>query len=428
MNLIGEHIDYNGLPVLPMALDRAVRIDFKPVDDPVVRLGSTAPGCEPFELRLDRPIERARQGDWSNYVRVAAWGLAKRGGPLAAGASGPGGPRAPLRGFEGQIDSSVPIASGLASSSALVVAVALALLEANDATIPPLRLAETMAKAERLTGPRGGGMDQAACLCGVAGHAVRIDFDPLRATPVPIPAGWRWIVASSLARAQKSREAMEAYNTRARECREALNQLLADPSFRRTAAAGASATAGASPREADWSYRQLIRAFGTSELLDRAVRAVGPELFPRFRHVVTEGRRVTEAQRAMAEGRMEEFGSLMIASHESLRDDYEVSTPALDEIVSVALDAGAAGARLTGAGFGGCAVVLCSERTVPAVAEALTTRFHAERRRQGRLHHQQRLHHQGRLHDPLQGDCALQDAVFEARPSAGARVVENGRC
>ena len=410
-----------------MALDRAVRIDFKPMDEPVVRLGSTAPGCEPFELRLDRPIERARQGDWSNYVRAAAWGLAKWGGPLAAGASGPGGPRAPLRGFEGQVESSVPVASGLASSSALVVAVALALLEANDATIPPLRLAETMAKAERLTGPQGGGMDQAACLCGVAGHAIRIDFDPLRATPVPIPAGWRWIVASSLARAQKSREAMEAYNTRARECREALGQLLADPSFWRTAAASSGATAGASaaavasPRRADWSYWQLIRAFGTSELLDRAVRAVGPELFPRFRHVVTEGRRVIEAQRAMAEGRMEEFGSLMVASHESLRDDYEVSTPALDEIVSVALDAGAAGARLTGAGFGGCAVVLCSERTAPAVAEALTARFHAEHRRQGRLHHQERLHH------PLQGDCALQDAVFVARPSAGARVVEHGR-
>lgn len=436
VNLIGEHIDYNGLPVLPMALDRAVRIDFKPVDEPVVRLGSAAPGCKPFELRLDRPIERARQGDWSNYVRAAAWGLAKWGGPLVAGASGPGAPgerrrsrgwptpgfEAPLRGFEGQVDSSVPIASGLASSSALVVAVALALLEANDATVPPLRLAETMAKAERLTGPQGGGMDQAACLCGVAGHAVRIDFDPLRTTPVPIPAGWRWIVASSLARAQKSREAMEAYNTRARECREALDQLLADSSFRRTATAGAatagasaSTAASASARRTDWSYRRLIRAFGTSELLDRAVRAVGPELLPRFRHVVTEGRRVTEAQRAMAKGRMEEFGGLMVASHESLRDDYQVSTPALDEIVSVALDAGAAGARLTGAGFGGCAVVLCSERTAPAVEEALTARFHAERRSHGRLH------------DPFQDDCALQDAVFVARPSAGARVVEHGR-
>ena len=432
MNLIGEHIDYNGLPVLPMALDRAVRIDFKPVGEPVVRLGSTAPGCEPFELRLDRPIERARQGDWFNYVRAAAWGLAKWGEPLAAGASGPGAPgerrrsrgwptpgfKAPLRGFKGQVDSSVPIASGLASSSALVVAVALALLEANDAAIPPLRLAEMMAKAERLTGPQGGGMDQAACLCGVAAHAVRIDFDPLRTNPVPIPAGWRWIVASSLVRAQKSREAMEAYNTRARECREALRQLLADSSFRRTATAGSGATAGTSAgaRRDNWSYRQLIRTFGTSELLDRAVRAVGPDLLPRFRHVVTEGRRVTEAQQAMAKGRMEEFGSLMVASHESLRDDYEVSTPALDEIVSVALDAGAAGARLTGAGFGGCAVVLCSEQTAPAVEEALTARFHAECRRHGRLH------------DPFQGAYALHDAVFVARPSAGARVVEFGQC
>ena len=415
VNLVGEHIDYNGLAVLPMAVDRAVRIDFEPVDEPVVRLGSTAPGCKPFELRLDRPIGRARKGDWSNYVRAAAWGLAGWGGTPPVDGSGAGpkpsderrrcrdsltpGAGRPLRGFDGQVDSNVPIASGLASSSALVVATALALLEANDAALPPLHLAETMAKAERFTGPQGGGMDQAACLCGVADHAIRIDFDPLRTTPVLVPADWRWIVASSLVRAQKSREAMEGYNTRTRECREALDRLLADASFRRAGG------------EAGWSYRQLIRAFETTELLDRAARSVGPRLLPRFRHVVTEGRRVTEAQRAMVEGRMREFGGLMVASHESLRDDYQVSTPALDEIVTVALDAGAAGARLTGAGFGGCAVVLCSERTAPTVAEALTAWSHAQRRRNGMPD------------NPLEGGGPLRDAVFCTRPADGARVV-----
>lgn len=399
VNLVGEHIDYNGLAVLPMAVDRAVRIDFEPVDEPVVRLGSTAPGCEPFELRLDRPIERARKGDWSNYVRAAAWGLAGWGGTPPVDGSGCDTLAGPLRGFTGHVDSSLPIASGLASSSALVVATALALLEANDAALPPLHLAETMAKAERFTGPQGGGMDQAACLCGVAGHAIRIDFDPLRTTPVPVPAGWRWIVVSSLVRAQKSREAMEGYNTRTRECREALARLLADASFRRAG------------DEAGWSYRQLTRAFETSELLDRAARSIGPRLLPRFRHVVTEGRRVIEAQRAMAKGRMKEFGGLMVASHESLRDDYQVSTPALDEIVSVALDAGAAGARLTGAGFGGCAVVLCSERTAPTVAEALTAWSHAQR------------HRNGMLHNPPRDGGPMRDAVFCTRPSDGARVV-----
>ena len=388
VNLIGEHIDYNGLPVLPMALDRAVRIDFATLDEPVVRLTSAAPGCEPTEFRLDRPVVRALQGDWSNYVRAAAWGLVENKGPLEACDRS-------LRGIEGQVDSDLPVASGLASSSALVVAGALALLKANDVEVAPLDLAALTARAEQFTGVRGGGMDQAACLCGVAGHALRIDFDPLRTTPVPMPDDWRWIVASSLAPAEKSRGAMAAYNARTRECSEALAQVVA-----------ALPSGGAPSR----SYRALTGAFPVDELLDRAARAVGPRLLPRFRHVVTERRRVEEAQRAMAEARIDEFGALMVQSHRSLRDDYEVSTPALDEIVSIALDAGAAGARLTGAGFGGCAIVLCSRRAAPTVAEALTARFYAKRR-------ERRL-----LDDPPFGAVPPSEPIFEARPSAGARV------
>ena len=193
VNLIGEHTDYNGLPVFPIAIDRDVRIEFTVTDNPVVRLDSPLARFDPFTFQLKRPIEAARQGDWSNYVRAAARGLLEHGVPLE-------------RGIEGTVYGDVPIASGLSSSSALVVASALALLKANGMAVggegvarpavaapalSRLELAALMARAERFVGLEGGGMDQAACLHGVAGHALRIEFEPLRVTPVAVPEGWR---------------------------------------------------------------------------------------------------------------------------------------------------------------------------------------------------------------------------------------------
>ena len=375
VNLIGEHTDYNGLPVLPIAIDRDVRVAFRVTDDAVVRLDSPSARFAPFEFRLDRPIEAADQGDWSNYVRAAARGLPEYGVPLE-------------RGVEGWVTGDVPIASGLSSSSALVVASALALLKANGVevgrdtgpapTISRLELAALMARAERFVGLEGGGMDQAACLHGREAHALRIDFDPLRVTPVPVPEGWRWVVASSLVRAEKSGGAREAYNERARQCREAL------------AAVGAP------------TYRDLVAVDDLDGLLRHTRPVLAPVLFRRFRHVVTEGHRVGLAERAMREGDILHSGDLMVRSHESLRGDYEVSTDELDAIVTVALEAGAAGARLTGAGFGGCAVALCDDSTVAPVMEALAARFY----------------------EPRLGRPPTRDMMFAAKPSGGARVEE----
>ena len=357
VNLIGEHTDYNGLPVLPIAIDRAVRVDFRVVGDAMVRLASAVARFAPLTFQLKRPIEAADQGDWSNYVRAAARGLMGHGIELR-------------RGIEGTVSGDVPIASGLSSSSALVVASALALLKANgvevggvvgggavavpggpvadrlagkpagssrgleesagrdEQAISRLELAALLARAERFVGLEGGGMDQAACLHGVEGHALRIEFEPLRVTPVAVPDGWRWVVASSLARAEKSAGAREAYNARARECREAV--------------------AGVGD-----GYRDLVAEPDLDGVARRARGVLSPVLFRRFRHVVSEGRRVGLAEEAMRNGDMGRFGKLMVQSHRSLRDDYEVSTADLDEMVGIALQAGAAGARLTGAGFGG---------------------------------------------------------------------------
>ncbi|MCY3600043.1 MAG: galactokinase [Gemmatimonadetes bacterium] len=343
INLIGEHIDYNGLPVLPMALDRHVHLDFEALGHGTVELeGDSVHGS--FAFRLDRATESAPRGHWSNYVRAAARGLLDHGVELR-------------RGIRGTVTGTVPVAEGLSSSSALVVASALALLHANEARVEALELAALLARAERYVGLQGGGMDQAASLCGKEGHALRIDFEPLRVTPVPVPEGWRWVVASSLTRAEKAGAVRELYNERRAQCAEALE------------------------RVGRKSWLEVVEPDQDefASILTGARKSLPLTLSRRFRHVASEGRRVIEAERALRGDNMAAFGRLMNASHASLRDDFGVSTQALDEIVGVARDAGAAGARLTGAGFGGCAVALCSANEAKGVIEALIDRFYAPR-------------------------------------------------
>ena len=165
---------------------------------------------------------------------------------------------------------------------------------------------------------------------------------------------------------------------------------------------GESRDTGMSVRaeDAPTSYSDLVARGGLEVLIAGVRPLLSPGLLRRFRHVVTEGLRVAQAEDAMRAGEIGRFGELMVASHESLRSDYEVSTPALDEIVEIALGAGAAGARLTGAGFGGCAVALCDERTVRAVMDALAARFYA----------------------PRLGGPPGRDVMFAVRPSGGAGV------
>lgn len=370
VNLIGEHTDYNGLPVLPMAIQRRITLLARPTRGPRVRIASRQAGYEPRAFELAEEIEPFAPGDWGNYPKAAGRALARELGELA--------------GFDGVVDSDLPVASGLSSSSALVVACALALLRANDRDLEPLRLAALMAAGERYVGLRGGGMDQAVCLAGREDAALRIDFEPLEVNLCPVPDGWRFIVADSLVEAPKSAGARETYNRRTEECREALAQ-------------AARHLDVAAP-----SYRILMRRFSVEELLQVAESDLDEVLSKRFRHVVTEGARVEAAQRALREADPERFGRLMGASHRSLREDYEVSTAELDALVEIAHAAGAAGARLTGAGMGGCALALTTADRVRGVLTALVDRFYTER--------------------PLDGE--LEDHLFVAHPSAGASVQE----
>jgi galactokinase len=373
VNLIGEHIDYCGLPVFPMAIQRSVRIAFDARADREVQLANRDPAFTASTFTLTQHIPPAHPGDWGNYARAAAQALAQR--------------FPHLHGVDALVESDLPIAAGLSSSSALVVAMALAILHANGVSMAPLELMDLLARGERYVGTAGGGMDQSIILGAQAGCASRIDFHPLRLTPTPVPADWQFIVAWSMVHAEKSGAVGQQYNERPRQADEA----------RRLVAARLG-------HAEDTSYPALLAAAPVATLLERAGTTLSGVLSKRFRHVVTEGARVRQAEAAMARGDLAAFGLLLDASHQSLRDDYEVSHPELDQLVALAREAGAVGARLTGAGFGGSIVALCLAERAPRVMTALRERFYA----------------------PRGAAADVGRYMFAAEPSAGAEVLTPG--
>jgi len=371
VNLIGDHIDYAGLPVLPMAIQRWATALVRPRDDRTVRLVNADSRFTPRSWQLDPGVSPWPAGDWGNYVKAAACHLERRFGAA--------------RGFDAAFASTLPIASGLSSSSAMVIAGALCAATAAGLDIGALALAEELAEAERYVGTRGGGMDQAVCLAAEAGAALLVGFDPLAVEPVPIPCSWRFVIASSLVRAEKSSGARAEYNLRREQVEEAL--------------AWVGRALGASG-EGQLTFRDLLSRHSAAELIGTAERTLAELPLRRFRHVVTESDRVARAVTALRDADAAAFGRLMVGSHASLRDDFAVSRSELDAIVELALGAGARGARLTGAGFGGSAVVLADADSVDAVMDVLRERFYAPR--------------------GASGD--LLDELFVAEPSAGASV------
>ena len=356
INLLGEHTDYNGLPVLPVAIDRSIRIAFDARDDASLSVANADARRPPLRFEAARDVPPGPPGDWGNYVRAAVQGVARAFEPTSP------------RGGDWLVAGDVPVAAGLASSSALVVASALAFLTANDLAPPKLELAELLAAAERYVGTQGGGMDQAASLLGEAGRALRIDFFPLRTRPVPLPEGATLVACHSLVPAAKALGAREAYNSRVSECRAACRL------FERALDTRPLANLG-----------ELVALFperGADELLDALARRAthdGGAALRRARHVLTEAARVERGERRLARGDLEGFGREMFASHASCRDDYEVSAPELDELVELAGEAGALGARLTGAGFGGCTVNLLRAADSESFLEELDRRFYGPR-------------------------------------------------
>jgi galactokinase len=350
VNLIGEHIDYNGLAVLPMAIQRRVTLLFRPRGDPIVRVANTEKEYSTRSFAMGETIEPYPEGDWGNYLKAAAQGLARQFGGLS--------------GFDAVLTSDIPVASGLSSSSALTVATAMPLVEVNHFEADRTMLAELLARAERYVGTESGGMDHAVCLGASEGAALRVEFEPLRMTAAPIPNRLAIVVASSLVRAEKAGAVRNIYNRRTTECRDALDAVLG--------------------KVKGWkkidSYSALLAKFDAAELVELGDTVLDGDLRRRFRHVVSEATRVSRMEAALAAGNVSEVGQLLNESHASLRDDYDVSTKELDELTELAATGGASGARLTGAGLGGCIIAACPPDGAEALMESLIETFYQPRR------------------------------------------------
>ena len=321
VNLIGEHVDYNGGPVLPIALEHRALVSLSLRTDRLVRLSSRQ-DPQVWEGDVDT-LEPGRVHGWAGYAAGVLWAL-RRGGHE-------------LPGVDLLVDGRVPLGAGLSSSASLTCAVALAVAELADLVIPGGThtdtgrrvLAQLCVTAENdFTGAPTGGMDQAVVMRARPGHAVLLDCSTFDAEHLPVPHDAEILVVDT-----RSHHSLVdgRYGGRRETCERAAHLL------------GVRDLAALDPDH-------LVQDLAT--LPDQELRAA-------VRHVVTEVQRVSDVVGRLRAGRMLEAGPTLLASHASLRDDFAVSTPELDLVVSSAVAAGAAGARMTGGGFGGSAVVLC---------------------------------------------------------------------
>ncbi|MHB1244497.1 MAG: galactokinase [Gaiellaceae bacterium] len=323
-NLIGDHTDYNDGFVLPVAIDLGCTVRARPRTDGVVRLRS---------LDVEGEVELAADGStlpgdvpqpWGRYAAGVVGTLAERGRPAV--------------GIDAVISSTIPLGAGLSSSAALEVALALALCDAAGLELPRVELALACQQAEQVaTGVPCGIMDQLASLAGRHNHALLIDCRTLEVEPIRLPPRLAVLIVHS----GVSRELVDSAYAERRE-----------------------------------SCATIAALLGVPALRDATPGQVADE--PRARHVVSENARVLEAARALEDGDVDALGPLLDASHQSLRDDFEVSTPELDALVKALRDAGALGARLTGAGFGGCVVGLAGRDAADRIVETAAGRYWAQ--------------------------------------------------
>ncbi len=302
VNLIGEHTDYNGGFVLPCAIDKRVAV--------AIGHGEMQIYSADFQERC--LLHEKREGSWADYPSAVVWAMKERGFDIQS--------------FQGAFAGDVPLGSGLSSSAAIEAAIAIALDALFNLEVEKKYLAVVCQHAENaFVGVNSGIMDQYASLLCKAGTALLIDCRSLEAKPIPLnlaEADLTLLICDT----HVSRElGATGYNERRQVCERAAHTL------------------------------------GVRELRDahlKDLEKLSGEELKRARHVITENERVLEAVQALQKQDFGAFGRLMYASHWSLRDDYEVSIPELDAFVEIAIQSSALGARLTGAGFGGCALAL----------------------------------------------------------------------
>lgn len=359
VNLIGEHTDYNGGLCLPFALPHRtyVAASRAPQSDPDrVRLVSAQEdGLRELDLAEVAP---GTVSGWPSYVAGIAWALREAGHEVS--------------GFDLAVDSCVPYGSGLSSSAALQCAVAVALdalfglglagTEGAPDDHGRSQLVRACIRAEnQIAGANTGGMDQSISLRARAGHAMELDCRDNSVRQVPFDLTARGLALLVIDTKAEHAHADGQYAARRADCERAA-QLLGVGTLREI-----------DPADLDDALARLASGAGRTDDGSGSAEA----LVRRVRHVVTEIARVQEFVDLLEADRIGEVGPAMDASHQSLRDDYEVSCRELDLAVESARSAGALGARMTGGGFGGSAIALVSEAAVPAVAAAVADAFAA---------------------------------------------------
>lgn len=348
VNLIGEHTDYNDGFVLPFAIPHRTVAAVGTRDDRRIRVASTF-ADEPVEVSLDdldelfpTPTGTApRVPEWAAYPLGVAWALRQADGVSASAATGTG--------LDIAIASDVPVGAGLSSSAAIEGATASALNELWDAGLDRTALARVGRKAENeAVGAPTGIMDQMASMLGEPDAAIFLDCRSLDANLVHVG-----IAEAGLAILVMDTQVKHAHST-------------GGYGERRAACERGAAIMGAESLR-DVSVADLPRA---EQLMDDVT-------FRRVRHVVTENQRVLDTVTVLREQGARAVGDLLVASHASMRDDFEISVPELDTAVETALSAGAIGARMTGGGFGGAAIALIEQDSVQRVTDAVTAAFAA---------------------------------------------------
>ena len=334
VNLIGEHTDYNEGFVLPFAIDRRTYAAVGLRSDQLARIASSFAG-EVIEFEISK-ISKGSVAGWSAYPLGVAWAL------MQAGATS--------KGFDLYVESNVPVGAGLSSSAAIECSVALALNDLWGAGLSKNVLAKVGQKAENeIVGAPTGIMDQTASLLGQADHAVFLDCRTLdaKATALSLEENGLeiWVMDTGVAH----RLTDGGYAARRASCEKA-SELLGVSSLRDV----------------------------TVESLEASKHLLDDVVYKRAKHVVTENERVQQTVKLLAESGPRSIGQLMIDSHSSMRDDFQISITELDVAVETALSKGAIGSRMTGGGFGGAAIALIESQKAASLTKAVIEKFQKE--------------------------------------------------
>ncbi len=348
VNLLGEHVDYNDGWVLPAAIDRATYVAFGPIDGDECAIWAEDFQQEALFKTTGGTDQRSSLSEWAHYPAGVAWSLRERG--------------LEVKSIQAVVISDVPRGAGLSSSASVELAFATAWKAVAGWDLPPMQLALICQRAEnQYVGVNCGIMDQATSACGEAGRLLVLDCRELTYETLPLPESARIVIADTGVRHSLT---TGAYNARRAACEQAVRLL-------------------------HWELAQRPKALRDVSVqdLDRLRHLLPPEVARRARHVVEEIERTRKAIPLLRKGKLVEFGKLMNDCHRSLRDLYEVSCPELDAMVRIAQSLpGCYGARLTGAGFGGCTVNLVQRRSAERFGRDLAALYERETGRAAEIH------------------------------------------